>query len=145
MVATLAGSGYAPIAPGTVGSLITLILLWLWAPSPITLVIAIVVVTLVGVWAGGRAEILIGKKDPGAVVIDEVAGMMLSVLLLPQTLATFVSAFFLFRLFDIVKPYPASQWQAWPGGIGILADDLMAGAYANILLHISRELIDFPR
>jgi phosphatidylglycerophosphatase A len=144
-VATLAGSGYAPIAPGTVGSAITLVLLWLWSPSPVTLVAAVVVLTIVGIWAGGRAERLIGEKDPGSVVIDEVAGMMLSVLLLPRTPAIFVSAFLLFRLFDIVKPYPARQWQAWPGGVGIMADDLMAGVYANLLLHVSRALIGFPR
>ena len=71
--------------------------------------------------------------------------MMLSVLLLPRTPATFILAFFLFRLFDIVKPYPARQWQDWPGGIGIMADDLMAGVYANILLHLGRALIGFPR
>ncbi|HLC42287.1 MAG TPA: phosphatidylglycerophosphatase A [Methylomirabilota bacterium] len=143
-IATLAGAGYAPVAPGTIGSLITLILLWWWSPSPITLVIAVVVITLLGIWAGGRTETLIGKKDPGQVVIDEVAGMMLSVLFLPFTHATFIAAFLLFRLFDIVKPYPARQWQAWPGGIGIMVDDLMAGVYANILIHLSRELVDFP-
>jgi phosphatidylglycerophosphatase A len=119
--------------------------LWWWAPSTVALVIAVVAVTLLGVWAGARAEALIGEKDPGSIVIDEVAGMMLSTLFLPRTPGLFVSAFLLFRLFDIVKPYPARQWQAWPGGIGIMADDLMAGVYTNLLIQLGRVLSGFPR
>ena len=101
--------------------------------------------TVVGIWAGGRAETYLKEKDPSAVVIDEVAGMILSVLFLPATPAVFISAFLLFRLFDIVKPYPARQWQALSGGAGIMLDDLVAGIYANLLLQAARALIGFPR
>jgi phosphatidylglycerophosphatase A len=106
-----------------------------------------VVVIVVGIWAGGRVERVLGTKDPGLIVIDEVAGMLLSVLLLPlpHTIGVLLTAFFLFRLFDIWKPFPARESQALAGGLGVMLDDLIAGVYALILVMGSQRLFVFPR
>lgn len=100
--------------------------------------------TAIGLWAASRVERLLGKKDPGVIVIDEVAGMLLSVLLLPHTLPVLVSAFLLFRLFDIWKPFPARESQVFKGGLGVMLDDLIAGVYALVLLMGARMLFGVP-
>jgi len=133
-VATACGVGYSPLAPGTAGSLLALLLLWALPFSSRGLVLALLVIVGVGGWAAGRAERLLGRKDPGSVVIDEIAGMFLSVLALPRSLGLFLAAFVLFRLIDIMKPFPIRQSQALPGGLGVMLDDLIAGAYTLALL-----------
>jgi phosphatidylglycerophosphatase A len=122
------------MAPGTAGSLVAAVGLWLIPFTPVALLVSLVAVTGAGIWAGSRVEQLVGTKDPGVVVIDEVAGMMLSVLLVERTPAVLLTAFVLFRLFDIWKPFPARQSQALPGGLGVVADDLIAGAYTLMVL-----------
>ena len=144
-VASVGGAGYAPIASGTLGSLVAAIALWLIPFSPTALLATLIVVTIVGVWAGSRVERALGAKDPGVIVIDEVAGMFLAVLFLPRTLPVLVSAFFLFRLFDIWKPYPARQIQEFHGGLGVMLDDLIAGAYALAVLVIAHAVVGWPR
>lgn len=141
----MAGAGYAPVAPGTAGSLVALAALWLIPFPPFVLVLTLVFVILVGLWASTRAERLLGRKDPSQVVIDEVAGMILSVLTLPRAPMVLLAAFVLFRLFDIVKPFPARQSQNFLGGIGVMLDDLVAGAYTLVLLSGSRALFGWPR
>jgi phosphatidylglycerophosphatase A len=106
--------------------------------------VALALVTLVGLWAASRVERALGRKDPGVIVVDEVAGMMLSVLLLPRTPQVLVAAFLLFRLFDIWKPYPARGSQALPGGLGVMADDLIAGLYALLVVAAARRLLGLP-
>lgn len=133
------------MASGTVGSFVTLIALWLIPFTTLALLITLAVVTLVGIWAGSRVERAIDAKDPGIIVIDEVAGMLVSVLFLPRTIPVLVTAFLLFRLFDIWKPFPARQFQELHGGLGVMLDDLIAGAYALALIAISRALVDLPR
>lgn len=135
------------MAPGTVGSFVTLIALWLIPFTPRALVWTVVAVIAVGIWAGARVERVLGTKDPGLIVIDEVAGMLLSVLLLPlpHTIGVLLSAFFLFRLFDIWKPFPARESQALAGGLGVMLDDVIAGVYALILVMGSQRLFNFPR
>ena len=133
------------MASGTVGSLVTLIALWLIPFTAFALVVTLAVVTVVGIWAGSRVETVIDAKDPGIIVIDEVAGMLVSVLFLPRTIPVLVTAFLLFRLFDIWKPFPARQFQELHGGVGVMLDDLIAGAYALALIAISRALVDLPR
>jgi phosphatidylglycerophosphatase A len=144
-IASLAGAGYTPIAPGTAGSLVALAALWLIPFSPLSLALTLVVVILVGAWAGSRVERFLRRKDPGQVVIDEVAGMMLSVLALPRTPVVLLAAFVLFRLLDIIKPFPARQSQNFSGGIGVMLDDLVAGAYTLALLSGTRALFGWPR
>ena len=134
MLASVFGAGYAPVASGTVGSFVTVVAIWLLPLTPLRIAVALVVVTLIGIWAGSRVERLLGKKDPGVIVIDEVAGMLLSVILLPRTIPVLITAFLLFRLFDIWKPFPARESQALTGGVGVMVDDLIAGFYTLILI-----------
>jgi phosphatidylglycerophosphatase A len=144
LVATVCGAGYSPVAPGTVGSAVTVLLLWLIPFSRGGLVLFLVVVTAVGTWAAHIAERHLGGKDPGAIVIDEVAGMTLSVVLFPLTPAVLLSGFVLFRIFDVVKPPPAHASQRLGGGVGVMIDDLIAGLYALAVLAASRAVLGWP-
>jgi phosphatidylglycerophosphatase A len=133
------------VASGTVGSFVAVVAVWLLPVTPLRIAVALGVVTLIGIWAGGRVERVLGRKDPGIIVIDEVAGMLLSVVLLPPTIPVLVTAFLLFRLFDIWKPFPARESQALTGGMGVVMDDLIAGVYALVLVLGARALFGFPR
>ena len=137
--------GYAPIASGTVGSAVVALLWWLVPVGPATLLASVAVVTVAGIWAGTRVERALGRKDPGIIVIDEAAGMLLAVAFLPRTVPVLVTAFLLFRLFDIVKPPPAHASQRLGGGFGVVVDDLIAGLYACVLVHGARALLGWPR
>jgi phosphatidylglycerophosphatase A len=139
-VATVGGIGRAPVAPGTVASAVTAVALWLLHLGPIFLVVALVVVTVLGIWAADEAERVLGGKDPGAIVVDEVAGMMLSVLAIPLTGSVLGVAFVLFRVFDVIKPFPANVSQNLRGGLGVMVDDLIAGVYALVLTLVARRL-----
>jgi phosphatidylglycerophosphatase A len=127
-----------------VASALTLVVLWLVPFSRLALVAFFVAVTLIGTWAADQAERTLGRKDPGVIVIDEVAGMTLSVLVLPLTVPVLAIAFVLFRVFDVVKPAPARQAQALPGGIGVMVDDLVAGLYALVIVAALRALLGIP-
>ncbi len=119
----------------------TVAILWLVPFSPRGVIAFCVVVTLAAIWAAGRAERVLGGKDPGAIVIDEVAGMTLSVVAFPLTLPTLAVGFVLFRIFDIVKPFPARVSQRARGGLGVVVDDLIAGLYSLIVLALLRALV----
>jgi len=144
VVATGFGTGWAPVAPGTVASALTVLIIWLVPFSRSSLVIFFVAVTLVGTWAAQRAERLLGAKDPGAIVIDEVAGMTLAVLPFPPTLAVLAVGFVLFRIFDVTKPFPAHASQRLRGGLGVVVDDLIAGLYALIVIALLRATLGWP-
>jgi phosphatidylglycerophosphatase A len=144
VVASVFGAGYSPVAPGTVGSLVTAVAIWLLPFTPLRIAVTLAVVTLLGIWSGSRVERVLGRKDPGLIVIDEVAGMLLSVILLPRSIPVLVTAFLLFRLFDIWKPFPARESQALSGGMGVMVDDLIAGLYALILVMGARALFGIP-
>jgi len=136
LIATGLGVGYAPLAPGTAGSLLGLALhaLLYLAGGPLAAVGGALAAAVLGFWAAGAAERHFGRRDPGQVVIDEVAGQMLTLAFLPLTAGTAAAGFLLFRLLDILKPFPARRLEALPGASGIMADDLMVGLYANLLL-----------
>ena len=144
LVATAGGAGWVPIAPGTFASALTAVLLWIVPFSRSGLLIFLVVVTIAGTWAAHEAERAIGTKDPGAIVIDEVAGMTLSVLVLPLTASVIVIAFLFFRLFDVVKPFPANVAQRLPGGLGVMVDDLIAGVYAWAATSVLSAVLRWP-
>ena len=144
LIATVGGVGHAPLAPGTVASALTALAVGVLSPSRLALVVMLLAVILVGTWAAQEAERSLGGKDPGAIVIDEVAGMVLAVLVLPLTPAVLIAGFLLFRVFDIVKPYPANALQRLPGGVGVMIDDLVAGLYALLLLLVARALVGWP-
>jgi phosphatidylglycerophosphatase A len=94
------------------------------------------VLVVAGAWSARLAERALGVEDPGPVVIDEVVGMLVSLLFLPGTWPVMVAAFIAFRVFDIVKPWPAGRLEDVPGGWGVMADDVMAGVYANLTIQI---------
>ena len=119
--------------------------LWLIPFSSVGLWAALAAVVGAGIWASHRVEEVLGRKDPGVIVIDEVAGMMVAVLLVPRTPGVLLCAFLLFRLFDIWKPFPARESQALRGGLGVVVDDLIAGAYALVLIMGARMLFGVPR
>jgi len=144
LIATVGGVGRAPFAPGTVASAITALALGLFTPSRPVLIVLVLAVIVLGTWASHDAERSLGAKDPGAIVIDEVAGMALSVLALPLTPAVLLAGFLLFRVFDIVKPYPANALQRLTGGVGVMLDDVVAGLYALLLLLAARALVSWP-
>ena len=132
--ATSGGVGYVPFAPGTFGSLAGLALWWLLPATPAVQLLAIVMVFVVGVWSAGEAERHFKGTDPGPVVIDEVFGMLITLFMVPVGWGGALAAFFWFRLFDVIKPYPANRLEQLHGGVGIMADDGMAAVYAKIAL-----------
>jgi phosphatidylglycerophosphatase A len=136
--------GWIPVAPGTAGSALAVLVLWQVPFSRAGLGVFFVVVMLAGTWAAHQAERVLGLKDPGAIVIDEVAGMTLSVLAFPLTLPVLAAGFVLFRLFDVTKPFPARASQRVPGGLGVMVDDLIAGLYAAIVLALLRAVTHWP-
>lgn len=136
MVATALGVGYVPFAPGTFGSAAGLVL-WALLPATISVqAVAIVVLFVAGSWSGSVAERHFGRTDPGHIVIDEVMGMLITLFMNPVGWTGALGAFFLFRVADVIKPYPANRLERLHGGIGVMADDGMAAVYANIVLRI---------
>ncbi len=131
------GAGLSPIAPGTAGTLVGLASFWALAGRPPVVQIgAVVVVFFLGVWGATLVARHEGRDDPGLAVVDEIVGMWISLLFVPWSLWTVVAAFFLFRAMDVVKPFPARRLEDLPRGWGIMADDVMAGIYANLVLQL---------
>ncbi len=137
LVATCGYVGYAPLAPGTFGSAVG-VGLWMVIvhAGAMAELAAIVVSAVLGVWSAGVVERLLGKTDPGVVVVDEVLGMLVTLAWIPLTPLGVAVAFLVFRTFDVVKPWPASRLEALPGGWGIMADDAMAGVYGNLAMRL---------
>lgn len=137
-VATALGAGYVPFAPGTVGSLAGLVLYaGIRATGlPVVELAAIVVVFVVGAWSATAAEKHFGHIDPGPVVIDEVLGMLVTLALMPVSVVGAFAGFFLFRVFDVIKPPPCNRLEALPGGWGVMSDDFMAAVYAHVCVRV---------
>ena len=139
LLATWFGCGYAPVAPGTVGSAAAVavaLALETWIhPAPWLFAALAAALFLPAVWAAGAAARAVGREDPGLVVVDEVIGQWIAIAG-ARTLnwKSWLGAFLLFRLFDIWKPWPVRQLEALPSGWGINADDAMAGVYAALVL-----------
>jgi phosphatidylglycerophosphatase A len=137
-IATVGLAGFSPVAPGTAGTLVALVIVALLNLPAVLYVFMTLAVTGVGIIASERVEEILQEKDPGCVVIDEVAGYFVAVAFLPHSMGYLIAAFFLFRFFDIVKPTPANMLQRLEGGLGVMADDLVAGLYTNLLLQAWR-------
>ena len=141
-IATCLGVGYFPLAPGTAGSVVGVVLVAVVGLLPLArswqiLLLGLLAAGLLGlgVWAAGKAEDFFGRVDPGQVVIDEVVGQMITLLLWPRASWMWLLAgFLLFRFFDIAKPFPARQAERIPRGWGIMLDDVLAGAYGLAML-----------
>jgi len=137
-VATCGYIGYIPFAPGTFGSAAGLVLFFLVRRTGSIAVelAAIAVLFAIGVWSGNEAERHFGKVDPGPVVLDEVVGMLITLALLPVNLVGAFVGFLLFRILDVVKPWPSGRFEALPGGLGVMADDGMAAIYGNLVMRV---------
>lgn len=136
-VATAGYAGFAPIAPGTAGSVVGLALYVMlrWIDHAAVETSALVASLVFGMWAAGVVEKELGK-DPGPVVIDEVHGMLVTVAFLDVTPVGAFLAFILFRIYDVIKPYPAGRLEHIHGGPGIMLDDLMAGVYSHLTMRL---------
>jgi phosphatidylglycerophosphatase A len=136
LIATCGYIGFAPLAPGTVGSAAGVALFYLAQASGLPWVQAALIVTLftAGVWAASVAEEALGRTDPGPVVIDEVVGILITLAWIPVTPLGALTGFLIFRVLDVVKPWPSRQFEAMHGGLGVMADDAMAAVYGHLLM-----------
>lgn len=144
LLASGAGVGYSPLAPGTAASLLGAVLCFplLYLPWPVYLG-ATLVLTAIAVWSAGRVASDLGHPDPPQVVIDEIAGMWLAAIALPPTLYDLTAVFLLFRLIDVVKPAPIPRLERLRGGLGIVADDVAAGLLARVMWWLLKANFDF--
>jgi phosphatidylglycerophosphatase A len=136
LIATCGYVGFAPVAPGTAGSAAGVVVFYLvqasgfaWAQA-----VAIAVLFAAGVWAASVTEEVLGRTDPPPVVIDEVVGMLITLAWIPVTPFGALVGFLIFRVFDVIKPWPSRQFEDLHGGLGVMADDAMAAVYGNLLL-----------
>ena len=138
LIATGCYSGYLPKAPGTWGSLVGLLLFLLLQPLDLLPYLTVVLVLFIaGTLAAGEAEKILDNRDPGVVVIDEIVGMLITMSGVPLTPLTLFLGFVLFRFFDIAKPFPVNFFDSrFHGGLGIMLDDVVAGLYSLVFLHI---------
>ena len=142
-IATGCYSGYLPKVPGTWGSVVGLALFFLLHKLSIPVYLAVTAATfLLGIFAAGEAEKIMDYKDPGLVVIDEIVGMLITMIAAPAAPLVMVLGFIIFRIFDILKPFPISLIdQRLHGGIGIMLDDIIAGIYSLIILQLAIRFI----
>ena len=142
-IATCAHVGYAPVAPGTFGSAVGLFVYYLVRRQASTTVelAVIAVIIVIGLWAATEAEHHFGGIDPRPVVIDEVIGMLITLALHPVNVFGAVVGFLIFRVLDVVKPWPARRLELLPGGFGVVLDDAMAGLYGNVLVWAAIRLL----
>ena len=143
LIATGFYSGYLPKAPGTWGSLVGLLLFFLLHTLSLEVYLAVVAgIFVLGTFAAGEAEKIMDRKDPGLVVIDEIVGMLITMIAIPATPLAMGLGFILFRIFDIWKPFPIRLIdQRFHGGLGIMLDDVVAGIYSLIILQLAIRFI----
>ncbi|MFQ6030399.1 MAG: phosphatidylglycerophosphatase A [Dehalococcoidia bacterium] len=144
LIGTGLGSGLSPVAPGTAGSLVAVVIYYLLPVDgdSLAFISMILVGFLVGVWATGTLATP-EEHDPGQAVWDEFVGVWATCLLLPKEILWLAGAFLCFRALDVLKPWPARRLEALPGGWGIMADDLMVALYGTVLLNVIQRLF-FP-
>ncbi|MDD5561165.1 MAG: phosphatidylglycerophosphatase A [Candidatus Omnitrophica bacterium] len=129
--------GYLPLIPGTFGSIAGIGIFYLFnGRSWAGYLLLIFCIMILGLLTSGRAEKLLNRKDPGCIVIDEVMGMLVALSFLPHDPKIIILAFFIFRILDTLKPFPAGRLQNMHGAVGVMGDDLVAGIYANIVLQL---------
>ncbi|MGB5882745.1 MAG: phosphatidylglycerophosphatase A [Desulfobulbales bacterium] len=138
LIATGFYSGYLPKAPGTWGSLVGVLLVFLLHALRLQIYLSVVAgLFIVGSFVAGEAEKILDNRDPGVVVIDEIVGMLITMIAVPITPLTMVLGFILFRVFDIAKPFPVNFFdQHFHGGLGIMLDDVVAGIYSLIIMQL---------
>lgn len=137
LLATGGYAGYIPVAPGTFGTLVAIPLCYLLSRlGPVQAILFLLIFTGFAVWIAGEAERVFNKKDSRLIVIDEMAGFLVTLFLIPWSVKSIAVGFFLFRLIDIAKPFPIRRLERLPGGWGVVTDDLLAGVYANAILRV---------
>ena len=137
ILATGFGLGLSPVAPGTAGTLAGVVICFACLPFPWVLrLIVVLALAALSVYIAGRAEAVFGKKDDQRIVIDEIIGFQIAMLPVAITALNICLGFVLFRIFDILKPYPLRRLQDFPGGWGVVLDDVGAGIYAGILIFL---------
>ena len=133
--------GYLPLIPGTFGSVAGVGIFYLFGggnqPAYFLFVFCVMIL---GLLTSGKAEKLLNRKDPGCIVIDEIMGMLIALSFLPADPKIVILAFLVFRILDMLKPFPAERLQNLHGAIGVMGDDLIAGVYANIVLQVILKL-----
>ncbi|MFA5287062.1 MAG: phosphatidylglycerophosphatase A [Candidatus Omnitrophota bacterium] len=135
--------GYLPLIPGTFGSLAGVVLFFLVKITALNYTLFTLAIIVLGFLVCGQAEKAAQKKDPSCVVIDEVSGMLLSFLFIPYDIKLVIIAFILFRILDMLKPYPAGRLERLKGSVGIMSDDLIAGLYTNLILQVVIRVTSF--
>lgn len=131
-------AGRFPVAPGTAGTIVGIFLyLVMKNLGPVPYFALCILISLLGTWAAGRAESILGTRDSASIVIDEIAGFLLAMFMVPTSWGFIAAGFLLFRAFDIVKPWPLRRLQDLHGGPGVMLDDIGAGIYTNILLQFA--------
>ena len=137
-IAQGAYSGRAPIAPGTAGTVVGVLLYLLIKDlGPIGYAAVCAAVIAIGTWAAGRVDLMFGTKDNSTIVIDEIAGFFIALFFIPFSWGNVVAGFFIFRVFDIVNPWPLRRFERIPGGPGVMLDDIGAGVYTNVVLQVA--------
>jgi phosphatidylglycerophosphatase A len=143
IISTFFGIGYLPLIPGTFGALAGLLLVYLLQGDQTAYLAGTVIFIMIGFLCSGIAERRLGMKDCRFIVIDEVSGIFVTMLFLPQGLKMLAIGFILFRILDTLKPFPAGPIQRVRGSAGIMGDDLIAGVYANLILQIALRCTSF--
>lgn len=128
--------GYLPLIPGTFASIVGVILFYFIKDNILVYTIFVLVLIILGFLTSGKAEKIFNKKDARCIVIDEVSGVLLSLIFIPYNIKLVIIAFFIFRILDALKPYPAGVFQNLKGSLGIMVDDIIAGLYTNLILQI---------
>ncbi|HEY7751793.1 MAG TPA: phosphatidylglycerophosphatase A [Ignavibacteriaceae bacterium] len=129
-------TGYSPVASGTAGSLLALLIYWIPGFEELYIIIPVTLLTLIfGIFVGTKFEYVYGK-DPAECTIDEVVGTWVSLILLPKTLGISLTAFIIWRILDIIKPHPARNVEKLNGGVGIMLDDVISGLYTFLIMHL---------
>lgn len=140
---TFFGIGYLPLVPGTFGSAAGLALFYLVKNNTTVHILITCALVSLGFLFAGQAEKIMNKKDARCIVIDEVSGMLLALLFIPYDIKLVIIAFFLFRIFDSLKPYPVGLLEGLKGSLGIMSDDIVAGLYTNFILQVVFRLVSF--
>ncbi len=137
LIATFFYVGLSPYVPGTLGTLAAIPLFYLLSFTPVYVYLAFtILIILISIWASSISESIYGKTDPRQIVTDEVCGYLVTMSFVQPTLTNMLVGFLFFRIFDIVKPPPAKQAERLHGGLGVVLDDVAAGIYANIVIHL---------
>jgi len=145
-ISTGFGVGYFPIGPGTMGALVILIIYWMTPQiNPFELLMIVFGLMVIGIYSATITERESKEKigtekgtDPRIIIIDEIIGMLIALIAIPKSTAYLIAAFILFRIFDIIKPFPIRKFEKLPSGWGIVFDDVIAGIYANLLIQVGR-------